>query len=137
MPPSASENHADRLNHPTRKGPAAETRGGAVPQVRDRPRALRACASIACPFLIANARAPQPSRAAVPWQTTPPSILRSEVAYRRCGPLAVFRAYAPLAMTGRAARQLGRRTNLALHHELLPQLVLIRSRFPIHDKNFV
>src|SRR5713226_9806759 len=136
MPPSTSGNRAGRRSRPIPKVPGAEIRGAAILQILDPQRVPRASASTACRFSIGAWREPRPN----PSSARAASPLRRDQ-YDRGGRRGVrvvrARAYCPLAMTGRAAGQLGRGPNFVLFHKPGADFRLIIGSLPIHIENLI
>src|SRR5204863_1879300 len=136
MPPSTSGNRAGRRSRPIPKAPGAGIRDVATPQIADPRRVPRACANTVCRFSIGAWLAPRPNpssfRAA--WHLRPD---RCDHAGRRCVRVVRARACRPLAMTGRAARQLGRCPNLVLFPQLGADFRLIVRGLPVHIENLI
>src|SRR5712664_4666159 len=136
MPPSISGNRDGRPSRPIRKAPDAGIRDAAILRIADPRRVPRACANTACRFWIGAWRAPRPN----PLARRAASHLRPyrcDRAGRRCVRVDRARAYRPLAMTGRAARQLGRCPNLVLFPQLGADFRLIVRDLPVHIENLI
>src|SRR5258708_1847329 len=135
-PPSASGNRAGQPSHPIRKAPGAGIRDAATLQIADPQRVPRGYASTACRFSIGAWPAPRPN----PSGFRAASHLgpyRCDRAGRRCVRVVRARAYRPLAMTGRAARQLDRCPNLVLFPQLGADFGLIVRGLPVHIENLI
>src|SRR5260370_19082915 len=136
MLPSTSGNRAGRRSRPIRKAAGAGIRDAATLQIPDRGEVPEACGSIGCRFSIEAWLVPRPN----------PSSLRAvshlrpdryDRAGRRCVRVVRARPYRPLAMTGRAARQLGRGPNLVLFPQLGADFRLIVRSLPVHIENLI
>src|SRR5260370_2721796 len=136
MRPSTSGNRADRRRRPIPKAPGAEIRGAAILQIPDRRRVPRASASTACRFSIGawRARRPNPSGLRAASRLRPD---RGDRADRRDVRVVRARAYRPLAMTGRAAGQLGRGPKIVRFSQLSTDFRLIIGSLPIHIENLI
>src|SRR2546426_10164992 len=136
MLPSTSGSRAGRRRRPIPKALGAEIRGAATLQMLDHLRVPRACASTACRFSIEAWREPLPNpsrlRAASPLQPD-----RGDRAGRPDVRVVRARAYRPLAMTGRAACQLGRCPNLVLFPQPGADFGLIIGSLPVHIENLI
>src|SRR3977135_2053394 len=129
MPPSASGNAGGRRSRPIPKAPDAGIRDAATPQIADLRRVPQACANIACRFSIGAWRERRPN----------PSVHRAASHLRpdRCARVVRACAYRPLAMTGRAAGELGRCPNLVLFPQLGADFRLIIRGLPVHIENLI
>src|SRR5258708_21681524 len=134
--PISTESRDGRPSRPIPKGPGAGIRDAATPRIADHRRVPQACANTACRFLIGAWRAPRPN----PLARRAASHLRPyrcDRAGRRSVRVVRARAYRPLAMTGRAARQLDRCPNLVLFPQLGADFGLIVRGLPVHIENLI
>src|SRR5690242_16258037 len=136
MPPSTSGNRAGRPSRPIPKAPGAELPDAVVPRIADHRRVPRACANTACRFSIGAWRGPRANPLDLR-ATSHPRPDRYDRAGRYRIRVARERAYRPLAMTSRAARQLGRGPKVVRLPQLSADFRLIIRSFPVHIENLV